>query len=218
MPQYVVLLGPPGAGKGTQAKNISGNLGIEHISSGDVFRDNLKRQTELGKLAQGFIKRGELVPDDPTIEMIRERLGRRDCEAGALLDGFPRTPAQVGALAKILEELNGEVNCVPYIAVPAEELIKRLSGRWTCPVCGHIYHQQFYPPKLEGVCDRDGSELYQREDDRSETVKNRIQVYQDQTEPLITYYQEKGLLIEVDGTRSIEEVSKDILLALREKV
>ncbi|MHC4561024.1 MAG: adenylate kinase [Planctomycetota bacterium] len=215
MPQYVVLLGPPGAGKGTQAKNISGVLGIEHISSGDIFRDNLKRQTGLGKLAQGFMTRGELVPDDVTIEMIRERLSRKDCEAGALLDGFPRTPAQADALAKILEELNSNVDCVPNIAVPAEELVKRLSGRWTCPNCGHIYHQQFNPPKVEGICDKDGSELFQREDDRSETVKNRIQVYLEQTEPLITYYQDKGLLKKVDGTRSIEEVTEEILLAIR---
>ncbi|MCJ7622634.1 MAG: adenylate kinase [Anaerolineaceae bacterium] len=218
MPQYIVLLGPPGAGKGTQAKNISGLLGIEHISSGDIFRDNLKRQTELGILAQSFMKRGELVPDDITIEMIRERLSRKDCKTGALLDGFPRTPAQAGALAKILEEMSGAVSCVPYIAVPAEELVKRLSGRWTCQVCGHIYHQQFNPPKLDGLCDQDGSELYQREDDRSETVKNRIQVYMDQTEPLISYYQEKDLLVKVDGTQSIEEVSAEILKAIRGKV
>jgi adenylate kinase len=141
MPSYIVLLGPPGAGKGTQAELISEKLGLAHISSGDIFRENLKNQTGLGIKAQGYMNRGELVPDDLTIEMIKDRLQRDDCKAGALLDGFPRTPAQAEALGKMLAGWNGKVESVPYISVPAEELIGRLSGRWTCRGQGHVYHE-----------------------------------------------------------------------------
>jgi adenylate kinase len=150
MPTYIVLLGPPGAGKGTQAQIISEKLGLPHISSGDIFRENLKNQTELGKLAEGYMKRGELVPDDVTIAMIRERLSRPDAGAGALLDGFPRTPAQAEALSKMLAEFNGRVNAVPYISVPEKELIERLTGRWTCKAQGHVFHEKFNPPKEPG--------------------------------------------------------------------
>lgn len=213
MAKYIVLLGPPGAGKGTQAAVLSKALGLAHISSGDIFRENLKAQTELGKLAQTFMGRGELVPDDVTIAMIEERLSRPDCAQGALLDGFPRTPAQAQALADMLAKMGGKVDAVPYIAVPAEELIKRLSGRWTCRAEGHVYHQVFNPPQKAGVCDVDGSELYQRDDDKSETVERRIRVYLEQTAPLIAFYREKGLLMDVDGTREIDEVSKTLLAA-----
>ena len=175
MSTYFVLLGPPGAGKGTQAQAISKTLGLPHISSGDLFRENLKNQTELGKLAKGFIDRGELVPDDVTIAMIRDRLARADCKPGALLDGFPRTPAQADALAEMLVGFAGRVNGVPYIRVPEPVLIERLTGRWTCRAQGHVFHEKFNPPQKTGVCDIDGSELYQREDDKAETVINRIQ-------------------------------------------
>jgi len=213
MAKYIVLLGPPGAGKGTQAAVLSKALELAHISSGDIFRENLKAQTELGKLAQTSMSRGELVPDDVTIAMIEERLSRPDCAQGALLDGFPRTPAQAQALADMLAKMGGKVDAVPYIAVPAEELIKRLSGRWTCRAEGHVYHQVFNPPQKAGVCDVDGSELYQRDDDKSETVERRIRVYLEQTAPLIAFYREKGLLMDVDGTRPIDEVSKTLLAA-----
>ncbi len=214
MSTYFVLLGPPGAGKGTQAQAISKTLGLPHISSGDLFRENLKNQTELGKLAKGFIDRGELVPDDVTIAMIRDRLARADCKPGALLDGFPRTPAQADALAEMLAGFAGRVNGVPYIRVPEPVLIERLTGRWTCRAQGHVFHEKFNPPHKAGVCDIDGSELYQREDDKAETVINRIQVYFKQTMPLIEYYKKAGLLLEVDGTQSIQQVTAEMLAAL----
>uniref|UniRef100_A0A7C4PSG5 Adenylate kinase n=1 Tax=Anaerolinea thermolimosa TaxID=229919 RepID=A0A7C4PSG5_9CHLR len=215
MAMYIVLLGPPGAGKGTQAQIIAKEFGLTHVSSGDLFRENLKNQTELGKLAQGYMNRGELVPDDVTIAMVKERISRSDCANGALLDGFPRTPAQADALAAMLAELGGKVHCVPYISVPAEVLIERLGGRWTCPTCGRVYHEKYNPPKTAGVCDDDGATLIQRDDDKAETVERRIRVYMEQTLPLIEYYRRQGLLVEVDGTKSIEEVSRDILAAIR---
>lgn len=218
MPTYIVLLGPPGAGKGTQAQIVSAKLGLPHISSGDIFRENLKNQTDLGIHAKGFIDRGELVPDDVTIGMIRERLSRPDCQSGALLDGFPRTPQQAEALVGILAEHNGRVALVPYINVPETVLIERLTGRWTCRASGHIFHEKFSPPRQPGRCDHDGSELYQREDDKAETVSRRIRVYFEQTMPLIDYYRSKGLLVEVDGRQSIEKVSADLLAALPQSV
>lgn len=214
MPTYIVLLGPPGAGKGTQAEAITTKLHLPHISSGDIFRENLKSQTELGKLAAGYMNRGELVPDNVTIKMIQARLLRPDCLGGALLDGFPRTPAQADALAAMLVELNGQVNAVPYINVPEEVLIERLTGRWTCRAEGHIFHEKYNPPKVPGRCDHDGSELYQREDDKVETVTRRIRVYLEQTQPLIDYYRQRNLLIEVDGKQPIEKVTIDLLAAL----
>jgi len=209
-----VLLGPPGAGKGTQAKIIAESLQLTHISSGDIFRENLSKKTELGTQAQVYINRGDLVPDDLTISMIRDRLQKPDCVNGAILDGFPRTPAQAEALAKMLKETGGDVEAVPYISVPAEVLIERLTGRWSCKQSGHVYHQKFNPPKVDGICDIDGSELYQREDDKSETVLKRIEVYLTQTAPLIAYYKTQGKLLEVDGTLDINEVSNQLLHAL----
>lgn len=218
MPTYVVLLGPPGAGKGTQAKIISETYGLPHISSGDIFREHLKGQTDLGKLADRYMSRGELVPDDVTIAMIRERLARPDCAQGALLDGFPRTPAQAEALSDMLETFNSKVDAVPYINVPPEVLIERLGGRWVCRANGHVFHEKNNPPKEPGRCDIDGSELYQREDDKPETVARRIRVYLEQTEPLIAYYRQRGLLIEIDGKQPIDKVTSDLLEALAIKI
>jgi adenylate kinase len=215
MPSYIVLLGPPGAGKGTQAQIVSKEWNLAHISSGDIFRENLKAQTELGTLAKSYMDRGELVPDDVTIAMIRERLSRPDCSQGALLDGFPRTVPQAKALAGMLVGFNGKVDVVPYLSVPAEVLIERLSGRWTCKAQGHVYHEKFNPPQKPGVCDVDGSELYQRDDDKPETVKNRIRVYMDQTSPLIEYYRQEGLLCEIDGTQPLEQVTKGLLADIK---
>jgi adenylate kinase len=215
MPSYVVLLGPPGAGKGTQAQIVAQELNLAHVSSGDLFRENLKAQTELGKLAKQYMDRGELVPDDVTIAMVKDRLSREDAAKGALLDGFPRTPPQAEALAKMLAEMNAMVALVPYISVPAEVLVDRLSGRWTCRAAGHVYHEKFNPPQQPGVCDVDGSELYQRDDDKAETVQNRIRVYMEQTSPLIEYYRKAGLLVEIDGTQAIEQVSEDLLAAIK---
>ena len=214
MAKYIVLLGPPGAGKGTQAQIISEKYGLAHISSGDIFRENLKAQTELGKLAQGYMNRGELVPDDVTIAMIKERLSRPDCVAGALLDGFPRTPAQAEALSSMLAETHAKINSVLYISVPSEVLVERLSGRWTCKAQGHVYHEKFNPPVDAGKCDLDGSELYQREDDQPATVERRIRVYMEQTAPLIAFYRSAGVLVEVDGTQPIEAVTKKMLEAI----
>jgi len=215
MTTYIVLLGPPGVGKGTQAKILSEKTGLAHISSGDLFRENLKNQTELGRLAQTYMTKGELVPDDVTIAMIRDRLSRPDCKEGAILDGFPRTPAQADALETMLKDFNGHVDVVPFVTADANVLIERLGGRWTCRANGHIFNEKSNPPKNEKVCDFDGSELYQRDDDKEETVKRRIEVYFDQTSPLISYYRDHGKLVEIDGTQSIDQVTQDLLTAVK---
>jgi adenylate kinase len=215
MTTFIVILGPPGVGKGTQAKILSERTGLAHISSGELFRENIKNQTELGRLAQTYMTRGELVPDDVTIGMIRERLGRPDCEIGAILDGFPRTPAQADALDIMLAEFDGRVDVVPFIVGNDAVLVDRLGSRWTCRANGHIFNQKFSPPKETGKCDYDGSELYQRDDDKPETVKRRIQVYLEQTSQLISYYREKGKLIEIDGMQTIEQVTQTMVVALK---
>lgn len=217
MPTYIVLLGPPGVGKGTQAKLIAETTGLPHVSSGDLFRENIKNETKLGKLAQSFMNKGELVPDNVTISMIRDRLSLPDCKDGALLDGFPRTTVQADSLTNLLVEFGGKVNYVPYISASESTLIERLSGRWTCKAQGHVFHEKHNPPKRTGVCDFDGSQLYQRDDDRSETVSRRIQVYFAQTAPLIAYYRAGGLLSEIDGAQPIEKVTSDLLAVLRKK-
>lgn len=214
MPTYIVLIGPPGVGKGTQAKIVAKRTGLAHISSGDIFRENIKNQTELGLLAQSFINKGELVPDHVTISMIHDRLQKPDCATGALLDGFPRTPVQAEQLEKILAEFDGKVNCVPCITASTETLIDRLSGRITCRSNGHIFHARTNPPIVAGICDFDGSELYVRDDDKVETVKHRIKVYSEQTSILIDYYRQRGILVEIDGAKSIEEVSNDLFAAV----
>lgn len=214
MATYVVLMGGPGAGKGTQAKKLERNLGLPQISTGDLFRENLKNETELGQLAKKYMDEGELVPDEVTVGMVRQRLTRPDTADGAIFDGFPRTIAQAEALEDLLDDLGKEVNVVPYIHVDQDVLLKRLSGRWTCPVCGRVYHELFNPPKEPGICDVDGATLYQREDDSEETQRRRIEVYFEQTAPLLDYYREKDLLVEIDGEQSIDAVYHDLLEAI----
>jgi adenylate kinase len=215
MATFIVLLGPPGVGKGTQAKILSEKTGLAHISSGDLFRENLKNQTELGKLAQTYMTKGELVPDDVTVAMIKDRLAHPDAKAGAILDGFPRTPAQAEALETMLRDFSGQVDTVPFIAAGEDVLVERLTGRWTCRANGHVFNEKTNPPKNDKVCDFDGSELYQRDDDNAETVKNRIQVYFNQTAPLISYYRDHGRLVEIDGTQTIDRVTNDLMAALK---
>ncbi len=215
MPTYIVLLGPPGVGKGTQAEILSNRTGLPHISSGDLFRENMKNNTELGKRARSYMDKGELVPDDVTIDMVRDRLSREDCRGGAILDGFPRTPPQADALQAILADFHGGVNVVPFITAEPQVLVERASGRWTCREQGHIYHEKFSPPKVLGVCDIDGSELYQREDDKADTVAKRIKVYLEQTAPLVDYYRKAGKLVEIDGTKPIDDVTASLLSAIK---
>jgi adenylate kinase len=214
---FIVLLGGPGAGKGTQAELLAENLGIPQVSTGDLFRENLKKQTELGNLAKSFMDRGELVPDEVTVSMVRERLTRPDAARGAILDGFPRTIAQAEALGELLAGVGSELAVVPYIKVPEDILLARLAGRWTCRNCGAMYHQIFNPPREPGVCDRCGGELYQRPDDTPETQKHRIHVYFEQTAPLIDYYRDKGLLVEVDGRPGIKDIQAELLDVIKEK-
>ncbi|MBL8080792.1 MAG: adenylate kinase [Anaerolineales bacterium] len=213
---YIVLLGPPGAGKGTQSKVMANELNLPHISTGDIFRENIKNGTPLGRLADTFISKGQLVPDDVTIAMLRERFTQSDCKNGTILDGFPRTPTQADELEILLNSLGGRVNLVLFITAPVESLIERLAGRWTCKAGGHIFHESFNPPKKKGVCDIDGSELFQRDDDKAETVLNRIEIYKKQTSPLIQYYTERGLLVEINGFESIEKVSAQVMAAVQE--
>ena len=213
---FIVILGPPGAGKGTQAKMLAEKSGLTHISSGDLFRYNIKNGTELGILAKSYIDKGELVPDDVTIQMVKEHLCCPDCVKGAILDGFPRTSAQAEALDTTLAEMGYKIDLVPLIGVPESVLMERLTGRWTCKQCGAIYHTLFSPPKQAGICDLDGSELYQRLDDTPETVSNRIKVYTEQTAPLIEYYTHQGVLAEINGNQEIEQVTEELLDKLPE--
>jgi adenylate kinase len=217
MLMYIVLLGPPGAGKGTQSKVLENELDLPHISTGDIFRENIKNGTPLGKLANTYISKGDLVPDDVTIAMLGERFTQPDCKNGAILDGFPRTPTQADELEVLLNGFGGQVSFVLLITAPVEALIERLAGRWICKAQGHAFHEHFNPPREKGVCDIDGSDLYQRDDDKAETVLNRIEIYQNQTAPLIQYYQERGLLLEVNGFESIELVSKQVMSAFKEQ-
>lgn len=210
-PLYMVLLGPPGAGKGTQARRLSERLGLAHVSTGDLFRKHLKEQTRLGQLAQSYMNKGELVPDSVTIAMVQERLQEPDTVKGVIFDGFPRTVAQAEALDDLLALLGGRVNLAVLIQVPEEVLVERLSGRRTCRAQGHIFHVKYNPPKVPGKCDYDGSELYQREDDRPETVRRRIQVYWEQTGPVVDYYRSRGLLVEVNGDQDMDAVTQALL-------
>ena len=214
-PRYVVLLGAPGAGKGTQAAKLSGAMHLAHVSSGDLFRENLSNETELGQLAKSYMDRGELVPDDVTIAMVMERLSRPDCAAGAILDGFPRTVRQAEALDLALSEQGHRIAVAPYIRVDESLLLARLGGRWTCRQCGAVYHELFNPPHVAGVCDACGGALYQRADDTPETHKRRIDVYFAQTKPVIDYYRTCGVLVEVDGEPDVDTVYESLLRAVQ---
>ena len=215
---YLVLLGPPGAGKGTQAERLEEELHLPHVASGDLFRENLRNETELGLLAKKYMDEGELVPDDVTIAMVGERLQRPDCDQGTILDGFPRTLAQAQALDDMLTDMGRRLDGVLYIAVPDEELVHRLSGRWICGQCQMPYHTISSPPAKEGVCNACGGTLYQRDDDTPKTVRARLKVYHEQTAPLIDYYRQAGVLVEVDGAGDIETISTALLEAARNLV
>ncbi|HHV95098.1 MAG TPA: adenylate kinase [Clostridiaceae bacterium] len=210
----LVLLGAPGAGKGTQADILKEKFGIPHISTGDIFRSNIKNNTELGKKAKEYIEKGLLVPDEITVNIVKNRLEEEDCKRGFILDGFPRTIPQAEFLDKILAELNMNLDYVLNIHVPDEELVKRLSGRRVCQKCGKSYHVIYNPPSLENICDDCGSNLIQRDDDKEETVLNRLKTYHQQTEPLIEYYKNQGKLVTAIGQEKIEDTTKEVLKAL----
>ena len=212
---FLVFIGPPGSGKGTQARFLQEESGLPQISTGDLFRYNIKNETELGIVAKSYIDKGELVPDEVTICMVSERLTFHDCAQGAIFDGFPRNLAQAVALDEMLDA-DGGISLVPMLSVNDDELMRRITGRRVCRTCSAVYHIEFNPPKVEGICDIDGGELYLRDDDTAETVKNRLYVYYKQTSPLIGYYFAKGLLAEVDGTKPPKDVKVDLLATLAE--
>jgi adenylate kinase len=206
----LILMGLPGAGKGTQAERIVGKYGLPHISTGDMFRTAIKEETELGKKAKSYMDAGELVPDDVTIGIVRERLGKADCQKGFLLDGFPRTTAQAEALDNLLADMGRRIDAVLYIDVDRDSLLERLTGRRICSQCGATYHITLNPPKEEGVCDKCGGELFQRDDDKIETVKTRLEVNEKQQKPLLDFYNKKNCLQEIDGNQDIDDVFASI--------
>jgi adenylate kinase len=211
----LVLVGPPGAGKGTQAQFIAEHLSVPKISTGDIFRANVGQGTELGLLAKSYMDRGDLVPDDVTIDMVRNRLAEGDAAEGFLLDGFPRTVPQAQVLDDMLAEAGVKLDVVLELVVENDEVIRRLSGRRTCRTCNHIWHVEFDPPAEEGVCDLDGGELYQRDDDKPATIANRLEVYDKDTAPLVNYYAERGLLVGIDATGPVDDVTVRAIDALR---
>ena len=210
----IVMLGAPGAGKGTQAKRIAAEYGIPHISTGDIFRANIKAGTELGRKAKAFMDQGALVPDEVTIGMLMDRIHEADCEKGYVLDGFPRTIPQAESLTKALAGEGSAIDAAVDIDVPDENIINRMGGRRACLSCGATYHIVFNAPEKEGVCDTCGSELVLRDDDKPETVKKRLSVYHEQTQPLIDYYRGQGVLKSVDGTQDMDKVFEDIKAVL----
>ena len=207
----IIMLGAPGAGKGTQAKKIAAKYAIPHISTGDIFRANIKNNTELGQKAKTYMDKGELVPDELVVDLIMDRFKEADCANGYVLDGFPRTIPQAEALDRALSANGESVDYAINVEVPDENIINRMSGRRACVGCGATYHIQFNPTKVEGICDACGEKLILRDDDKPETVKNRLSVYHEQTQPLIDYYNKAGVLAEVDGTKDMEDVFKDIV-------
>lgn len=206
----IIMLGAPGAGKGTQAKVISEKYGIPHISTGDIFRANIKNGTELGKKAKSYMDEGKLVPDKLTVELLLDRVAKSDCEGGYILDGFPRTIPQAEVLAEALAKSGDAIDFAINVDVPDEHIVRRMKGRRNCPACGASYNLEFHPPKKENTCDNCGAALVQRDDDQPETVAKRLAVYHEQTQPLIAYYEERGVLRTVDGTQSMEDVFRDI--------
>ena len=210
----IIMLGAPGAGKGTQAKMIADKFGIPHISTGDIFRANIKNGTDLGKKAKEYMDKGQLVPDELTVELLLDRVAKEDCKDGYVLDGFPRTIPQADVLDKELTKLSDKIDFAINVEVPDENIVRRMSGRRACLKCGATYHIEHIPPKQEGICDRCGSELVQRDDDKPETVQNRLSVYHEQTQPLITYYNGKNILKTVDGTKDMNDVFEDIVKIL----
>ena len=214
MSTYVILLGPPGAGKGTQALNLAERTGLLHLATGDMFRENVRNQTELGIEAQRYMERGELVPDELTISMLLDRLSRSDAQLGSLLDGFPRTIEQAQALDAALADQNAQIAAALLIDVANDEVLRRLGGRWSCPDCGAVFHEVFSPPQAEGACDRCPGALIQRDDDQPEAIRRRLDVYAQQTEPLIAYYERSGKLRRVNGEREPDAVGADLLAAL----
>lgn len=214
----IVLLGPPGAGKGTQAAKIVTKYSVPHISTGDIFRKNLKEGTPLGIKAKEYMDKGLLVPDELVVDLVKDRLSEKDCKEGFMLDGFPRTVFQAEALETELEKLNMELDAVVNITVDPELLLQRLTGRRICKSCGATYHTSFNASSKGHICDQCDGELYQRDDDKEETVKKRLDVYSEQTQPLIDYYTQKGLLIDIDGEGEINEVFNQIIQSLQEKM
>jgi len=210
----IIMLGAPGAGKGTQAKKVAKKYNIPHISTGDIFRANIKEGTELGKRAKEYMDKGELVPDDITIGMLLDRIHKADCKDGFVLDGFPRTIPQAKSLSEALSKLNEKIDYAINIDVPDDSIITRMSGRRACLSCGSTYHIKYSAPKKENICDNCGSELVIRDDDKPETVKKRLDVYHKQTQPLIDYYDNENILANVDGTKDMEEVFLDIVAVL----
>ncbi|MGM8216166.1 adenylate kinase [Bacillaceae bacterium W0354] len=206
----LILMGLPGAGKGTQAEKIVEKYAIPHISTGDMFRSAIREGTELGNKAKSYMDQGELVPDEVTIGIVKERLSKPDCNEGFLLDGFPRTVPQAEALEALLNELGTSLDYVIHVNVPKQKLVDRLTGRRICPECGSTYHVEFNPPKTEGICDHDGATLIQRDDDTESTVKNRLNVNLEQMQPLLSFYENKGYLVEIDGDQHIDEVFQQI--------
>ena len=211
----LVLVGPPGAGKGTQAQYVSAHLGVPKISTGDIFRANVSQGTPLGQEARKFMEAGDLVPDEITIGMVRDRLSEDDARKGFLLDGFPRTVPQAVALDQMLLEMGTPLDLVLELVVDDDEVVRRLSGRRTCRVCNHVWHIDFDPPTVPGVCDRCGGELYQRDDDKEEVVRHRLEVYAVQTAPLVAFYAERGILIGIDAMGPVDDVTERAIAALR---
>lgn len=211
----LVLVGPPGAGKGTQAQHIASARSVPAISTGDIFRANVSQGTELGTLAKSYMDAGDLVPDEVTVEMVRNRLAEDDAVKGFLLDGFPRNVPQAETLEGMLSEMGNELDVVLELVVDDDEVVRRLSGRRTCRTCGTNWHVDFDPPSVEGVCDRDGGELFQRDDDKADTVRHRLDVYAKQTSPLVSFYAARGILVGIDATGPVDDVTERALEALR---